>query len=81
MRIEEARKLINYYSPLLKGKIIEESTGAIINQLEIEGDGDNCRVVAKAPSKYGAILKRDIVKVAMLHNLSSVDEVLSDQGQ
>jgi hypothetical protein len=78
---QEANTLIKYYKPLVIGKIIEGSTGAIINDVSKEIINENeYRVNANAPFR-GNYVRRSITKVAKFHNLAMPSDVLDNQTQ
>ncbi len=80
---ENALKLVEFYKPLLHGKIIEESTQGIINDVNIEGVGNSLfRVNAKAPipNRTTSTLTIAIEKVAALHKLVLPLDYLKKHG-
>jgi hypothetical protein len=78
---QEANALIKYYRPLVIGKIIEESTRAIIDDVSMEIIDDNKYRVNANASYKGNFVRRSIAKVAKLHNLTMPSDVLNNQSQ
>ncbi|RYZ21551.1 MAG: hypothetical protein EOO10_22345 [Chitinophagaceae bacterium] len=79
--LEDANKLVAFYKPLLKGKILEESTGYKIDTVETKTvNNKDFRVIAIA--KVGSYhFHKDIDKVAKMHDLIAVEDILSGKGQ
>jgi hypothetical protein len=79
---DEADRLIAYYSPLIIGKILDESTRAIAQTIVMRNAGKSkFEVRAEGMFRGNTLLSKSVGKVASLHSLKNPKEVLSSLNQ
>lgn len=76
---QEATTLKNYYSPKMIGKVLEESIGCKVDEIEVS-PLNNGEYSMRAICHHGAdIFWREITDAAKVMNLPSPEEVLSSK--
>ena len=80
--LEDATYLMDYYTSKMLGKLMEETTGAIVLRLFIEKySNDKYKVNGEGTPISNMHPKRSIEKIAITQNLELPQQVLANRNQ